>query len=165
MGFFHLSILILINKTNLAMKISNILVLLLLIVCFKLHGQSETKTGKTTLLIHVTSGPENPTKAALAFLVARTAIEEGHSVTLFLAGDAVQLFRNDVLDNLSGLGTGKLREHFDAIVKGNGKFYLSGMSSKARGLLESELKDKHAEFAAPQVLLKLSLESDKMFVY
>jgi len=34
---------------------------------------------------------ENPTLAALGFLVAKTAIEEGHTVTLFLAGDAVKL--------------------------------------------------------------------------
>src|SRR5687768_4219778 len=49
---------------------------------------------KTSILVHVTHGPEHPTRAALAFLVARTALEEGHSVTLFLAGDAVQLLRD-----------------------------------------------------------------------
>jgi uncharacterized protein len=43
-----------------------------------------------SILIHLTHGPEHPTKAALAFLVAKAAIEEGHAVTLFLAGDAVQ---------------------------------------------------------------------------
>ncbi len=82
------------------------------------HAYSQTPTNtKMKILIHVTIGPENPTKAALAFLVARTAIEEGHTVTMFLAGDAVQLIRDNVLDNLAGLGTGKLRDHFDAIVK------------------------------------------------
>ncbi len=125
----------------------------------------EAKKDKMKILIHITSGPENPTKAALGFLMAKTAVEEGHSVSLFLAGDAVQLFRNDVLDNLSGLGTGKLREHYDAIVKGGGKFYLSGMSSKARGVSETDLKDKPAEFAMPKVLLQLSIDSDRMFVY
>ena len=69
------------------------------------------------ILIHLTQGPENPTRAALAFLVARTALSEGHPVSLFLAGDAVQLLRDNVLDSLAGLGTGKLREHYDAIVK------------------------------------------------
>jgi predicted peroxiredoxin len=87
------------------------------------------------------------------------------SVTLFLAGDAVLLLRNDVLDNLVGLGTGKLSEHYDLIVKSGGKFYLSGMSSKARGLTEEELTDKPYEFAMPKVLLQLSIESDRMFVY
>ena len=42
------------------------------------------------ILVHVTNGPENPTRAALAFLVAKSAIDEGHSVSMFLAGDAVQ---------------------------------------------------------------------------
>ena len=86
------------------------------------------------MLVHITQGPENPTRAALAFLIAKTAIDEGDVVTLFLAGDAVQLMRDGVLDNLSGLGTGRLRELFDGIVKGGGRFYLSGMSSNARGI-------------------------------
>jgi hypothetical protein len=42
---------------------------------------------RTRMLVHVTQGPENPTRAALAFLVAKTAIDEGDAVTLFLAGD------------------------------------------------------------------------------
>ena len=117
------------------------------------------------ILVHVTVGPEDPSRAALGFLVARTAIEEGHSVSVFLAADAVQLLRTDVLDNLTGLGTGRLREHFDAIIKGGGKFYLSGMSSKGRGITDTDLKDKHAEFAMPKVLLQLSIDSDRMFVY
>ena len=128
-------------------------------------GGSQKETTKMKILVHVTQGPENPTRAALAFLIARTAIEEGHSVTLFLAGDAVQLLRDNVLDNLAGLGTGKLREHYEVIIKGGGKFYLSGMSSKARGLSDADLKGKPAELALPNVLLKLSLEHDRMFTY
>jgi len=120
---------------------------------------------KSKILVHLTSGPENPTKAALAFLVARTAIEQGHSVSMFLAGDAVQLLRDAALDNLAGLGTGKLREHFDIIVKGGGRFYLSGMSSNARGVTAADLQGKPAELAPPAVLLKLALENDRMFTY
>ena len=95
----------------------------------------QAATSKARILVHVTHGPEEPTRAALAFLVARSALDEGHTVTLFLAGDAVQLIRDPVLDNLAGLGTGRLRELYDAIVKGGGRFYLSGMSSNARGVL------------------------------
>lgn len=71
--------------------------------------------------MHITHGPEHPTRAALGFLVVRTAIDEGHEVSLFLAGDAVQLLREAVLDSLVGLRTGRLREHYDAIVAG-GRF-------------------------------------------
>jgi predicted peroxiredoxin len=127
--------------------------------------QAPPAAAKPRILVHLTSGPENPTKAALAFLVARTAIEQGHTVSMFLAGDAVQLLRDATLDNLTGLGTGKLREHFDVIAKGGGKFYLSGMSSNARGLTAAELQGKPAELAPPTVLLKLALDTDKMFTY
>ena len=130
--------------------------------------QSPSPTGpgsKPRILVHVTNGPEHATRAALAFLVARTAVEEGHAVSLFLAGDAVQLLRDATLDGVAGVGTGKLREHYDAIVKGGGRFYLSGMSSNARGIGEADLKGKPAELAPPTVLLKLALEHDRMFTY
>lgn len=117
------------------------------------------------ILVHVTHGPEQPTRAALALLVAKAAIDEGHSVSVFLAGDAVQLLRDAVLDNLVGLGTGKLREWYDAVVTGGGRFYLSGMSSKARGVTDADLSGKPAEFAMPNVLVRLSLDHDRMFTY
>jgi predicted peroxiredoxin len=124
-----------------------------------------TPARASRILVHVTTGPENATRAALAFLVARTAIEEGHSVTIFLAGDAVQLIRDATLDNVAGTGTGNLREHFNAIVKGGGRIFLSGMSSKARGVSADDLAGKAAEFAAPNVLLRLALEHERMFTY
>ncbi|TFZ07162.1 multidrug transporter [Ramlibacter henchirensis] len=117
------------------------------------------------ILVHLTHGPEQPTRAALAFFVARAAIEEGHQASLFLAGDAVQLLRDAVLDSLTGLGTGSLREHFDALVAGGARFYVSGLSSKSRGLPQSDLAGKPAEYATPQQLVRLSLEHDRMFTY
>src|SRR5918996_2677145 len=110
------------------------------------------------LLINVTSGPEHPTRAALGFLVGRAALEEGHEVTLFLAGDAVQLLRDAVLDNLVGLGTGSLRESYDALVAGGARFYVSGMSSKARGFEPPG----EVEAAQPSKLVELAFEADRV---
>lgn len=117
------------------------------------------------ILVHITHGPEDPTRAALGFLVARTAIDAGHTVSLFLAGDGVQLLRDAVLDTLVGLGTGRLSESYNAIVAGKGRFYLSGMSSKARGVTEGDLAGKPAEFAIPATLVRLAVEADRMFTY
>jgi uncharacterized protein len=113
------------------------------------------------LLINITHGPEAPTRATLGFLVGRTAAEEGHEVSLFLAGDAVQLLREPVLDSLVGLGTGSLRESYDAIVERGGRFYVSGMSSKARGFEP----DGRAEAAQPSRLVELALASDRVLTY
>jgi predicted peroxiredoxin len=113
------------------------------------------------LLINITHGPESPTRAALGFLVGRSASEQGHDVSLFLAGDAVQLLCEATLDTLVGLGTGSLRESYDAIVKNGGTFYVSGMSSKARGFEPNGT----AEAAMPARLVELVLEADRVLTY
>ena len=117
------------------------------------------------LLIHVTTAPDDPTKAALSFLIAKTALAEGHEVNLFLAGEGVRLLDSDNLASVQGVGTGSLQEHFEAIVEGGGHFYLSGMSAKARGYDESLLEGKPAQFAMPDVLVNLLVESDKSLTY
>lgn len=117
------------------------------------------------ILVHITCGPENPTKAALGFLVAKAAVDEGNEVSLFLAGDGVQLLRDAVLDSLTGLGTGNLRESYDAVVASGARLYASGMSSKARGVTEPDLEGKPIEFAMPNRLVSLALESDTVITY
>jgi predicted peroxiredoxin len=113
------------------------------------------------LLVHVTCGPEQPTRAALAFLVARAAIEGGHEVSLFLAGDGVQLLRDPTLDAVQGVGTGSLRESFDAVVAGGAAIYASGVSSQAREVV----LDGKAEPAMPGRLVELALEHDRVLTY
>jgi len=113
------------------------------------------------VLIHITRGPEDPTRAALGFLVGKAAVEDGHDVSLFLAADAVQLLRPAVLDSLVGLGTGSLRESYDALVAGGARIFVSGMSSKARGFDP----DGVAEAATPNRLVELALEHDRVITY
>ncbi len=86
-------------------------------------------------------------------------------MSLFLAGDATQLLRDAVLDSLTGLGTGSLRESYDAVVAGGARMYASGMSSKARGVGETDLEGKPVEFAMPNRLVQLAVESDCVLTY
>lgn len=116
-------------------------------------------------LVHIVTGPEHPTRAALGFLVAKTAIDEGHEVKMFLAGDAVQLMRPAVLDNLEGLGTGSLRAHYDALRDAGVCFFLSGKSSAARGLDPESLKGQPVELAMPDVLVRHAAEADTVLAY
>jgi predicted peroxiredoxin len=119
----------------------------------------------TRLLVHLSTGPENPTRAALAFLVARSALAKGHAVDLFLAGDAVTLLRDATMDLVHGIGTGSLREHYDTLVAGGARFIASGMSSKARGLTADDIAGKPVEFAPPDRLVELAFEADRVISY
>ena len=100
-------------------------------------------------LIHIHTGPENPTKATLGCLVAATALKAGHDVRVFMAGDGVRLLDPEVIETLEGQGTGKLKDHLAEIEAHGGRLYLSGMSAKARGYDASLLEGHPAEFAMP----------------
>jgi predicted peroxiredoxin len=113
------------------------------------------------LLVHSATGPANPTRAALALLVARSAAEEGHDVRLFLAGDAGHLAREATSTAVQGVGTGNAAEHLAALRGAGVTLHLSGMSSKARGI---EAGDR-TELRPPAKLVELAAWADTTVTY
>ncbi len=118
-----------------------------------------------SLLVHITHGQDAPTRAALGFLVARTARAEGHDVTLFLAGDGVELLDEQVIAQVEGIGTGPLAEHVPAVVEAGIPIFASGMSSKARGYAEEDFAHAGATFAMPDKLVELIFAHDRVLTY
>jgi predicted peroxiredoxin len=117
------------------------------------------------LLVHIATGPENPTRAALGLLVARTALAAGHAVDLFLAADAVDLLRPETAALAQGIGTGPVAEHLAALAAGGAAIHASGMSSKARGIDQASVGDLTVVFAPPDVLVRLTFEADRVLCY
>ena len=117
------------------------------------------------LLFNITNGTNNPTKASLEFMLARTAVEEGHEVQVFLNADAVSLIRKPVLESLVGLGTGTLNEHFNILVDAKVPIYVSAISCEIRGVTERDLEEANSIKVFPKTLLNLSLQADRTFVY
>jgi uncharacterized protein len=70
-----------------------------------------------------------------------------------------------VIDSVNGVGTGSLKDHFAFMLQNQIPIYLSGLSSKARGIMEADLQGKNAKFADPKTLVRLNLENDRMFTY
>lgn len=112
-------------------------------------------------LVHVATGPENPTRAALGLLVARTAASEGHDVRVFLAGDGVHLARPETAAALHGIGTGAAAEHLAALREAGVPLFLSGMSSKARAIEGGD----GAELAPPEKLVELAVWAETVLTY
>ena len=118
----------------------------------------------SNILIHLATGPENPTRASLALLVAKTAKEDGHDVAVFIAGDGVQLARPATASMTHGIGTGAFGEHWQALAEAGVPIYLSGMSSNARGL-EPEQAAEGVEMAKPNKLVELAVWADATITY
>jgi predicted peroxiredoxin len=116
-------------------------------------------------LVHVHTGPADPNKATLGCLIAAKAAEEGHDVTLFLAGDGTHLMAPEHRAALVGLGTGRLGDHIDAFAEAGGRILVSGLSARARGYDDDLLDGYPAEFALPQALVSLAVEADTVLCY
>jgi len=115
----------------------------------------------TSMLILVVTGPEDPTRVALGLLVAKTALAEGHPVTVFLAGDGKDFLRPETRETAHGVGTGSIAEHWAALIDGGARIYASTMSSKVRAI---EL-DHGVEFASPDRLVRLIEACDRVVTY
>lgn len=119
----------------------------------------------SSLLVHITHGPDAPTRAALGFLVAKAAVESGHEVTVFCAGDAAYLMKDAVIEHTKGIGTGALSDTFPALVEAGVPIYVSGGSSKTRGVTAEDISDKGATFATPAQLVELTFAADRVLCY
>ena len=118
-----------------------------------------------SLLVHVTHGSDASTRVALACLVALTAVDEGHQVTMFFAGDAASLMKDAEIEKTVGVGTGALAEHIPNLVAKGVPIFVSGMSAQARNVTEADLAEKNATFAKPAKLVELLFAADRVLTY
>ena len=115
----------------------------------------------TQMLFHITTGPENPTKATLGMLVAKTAAAEGHEVDVFFAGDGVDFIREETRSAASGVGLGSAAEHWNDLVASGARMWGSGMSAKVRGVTA----DGPLQLVPPPKLVELIAAADQVIVY
>ena len=118
-----------------------------------------------TVLVHIYSGLEFKNKVTLGLLVALTSEKNDHNVTLFLAGDGVDILNCKKTGEIVGQGTGDLYEHLENLKNSNVTIFVSGMSAKSRGYDETLLDGYKAEFAMPDVLIEESIKADSVLCY
>ena len=117
------------------------------------------------LLVHLTCGVENPTRAALALLVAATAAKEGHQVDVFIAGDGVSLLRASTIAAVVGVGTGAVADHLDALQAAGAGLWASGQSNAARGISPEDLSAVGFTASPPSKLVDLVMTVDRVLTY
>ena len=118
-----------------------------------------------TVLVHIYSGLETKNKVTLGLLVALTAEKNDHQVTLFLAGDGVQILNCKKAGEIVGQGTGDLYELLENLKNSKITVYVSGMSAKSRGYDEMLLEGYKAEFVMTDVLIEESIKADSVLCY
>ncbi|MBD2843786.1 DsrE family protein [Paenibacillus sp. IB182496] len=119
------------------------------------------------LFIHSTHGPEAPSQADRALLIAETALREGHEVAMFLAGDAVRMWKEPVWSSKLGLGPDAVpvADRAARIAQLGGRIVLSRLSCETRGIEPDAQTNGQWQLGEPLDLVRMTEACDKMITY
>ena len=107
-------------------------------------------------------GSDDPTKAAFPFLHGHALADAGHSVQIFLLGEAVSLMRLSVAKAVVPVGWPPLEEALQKVVENKIQIYACGACSRARGITETDLAQWGAKFGSPTIFVSLVEWADRV---
>src|SRR3979411_467876 len=107
------------------------------------------------LLFMGVHGSVDPTNAAMPFIMANGAKQAGHEAQIILMNEAVDLLTGPVAENLVPFGWPPFKEILAATVAGGIRIDVGTRCSRARGVAESDLEGKNAEFTTPPKIADL----------
>jgi predicted peroxiredoxin len=100
-------------------------------------------------------GSDDPTKAAFPFLHGLALSEAGHSVQIFLLGEAVTLMRKSVAAAVVPVGWPPLEGVMQKVVDKHIQIYACGACCRARSVQQADLDQWGAKFGSPAIFVSL----------
>lgn len=107
-------------------------------------------------------GSDDPTKAAFPFLHGLALAEAGHSVQMFLLGEAVSLMRKSVAAAVVPVGWPPLGETMTKVVARKVQIYACGACCRARSVVQTDLDNWGAKFGNPTIFVSLVEWADRV---
>jgi predicted peroxiredoxin len=107
-------------------------------------------------------GSDDPTKAAFPFLHGLALSEAGHSVQIFLLGEAVSLMRKSEASAVVPVGWPPLEQTMTKVVARKVQIYACGACSRARSVMQTDLDPWGAKFGSPTIFVSLVEWADRV---
>jgi predicted peroxiredoxin len=107
-------------------------------------------------------GSDDPTKAAFPFLHGLALSEAGHSVQIFLLGEAVSLMRKSVAGAVVPVGWPPLEETLTKVAERHVPIYACGACCRARAVVQADLDPWGAKFGNPTIFVSLVEWADRV---
>lgn len=86
------------------------------------------------VMITVTSGTDDPTRATLGMLAAKAAVEQGHEVTVWLQGEAVTLANRYVYFSVVGVNMPPMKDAVEFLVSNKIPLWVCQACGKGRNV-------------------------------
>ena len=127
-------------------------------------GSSVAAGTKSPLNIMMKSawGSDDPTKAAFPFLHGHALAEAGHTVQIFLLGEAVSLMRLSLAKAVIPVGWPSLEETMRKVFAKKVQIFACGACSRARGVTDTDLAQWGAKFGNPTIFVSLVEWADRI---
>jgi predicted peroxiredoxin len=107
-------------------------------------------------------GSDDPTRAAFPFLHGLALSEAGHTVQIFLLGEAVSLLRKSVANAVVPVGWPPLEGTLTKVVGRQIQIYACGACCRARSVMQSDLDLWGAKFGNPTIFVSLVEWADRV---
>lgn len=126
-------------------------------------GSAQTAARKQlNIMMKSAWGSDDPTKAAFPFLHGTALSEAGHTVQIFLLGEAVSLMRAPVAAAVVPVGWPPLGGTLKKIADRKVQIYACGACCRARGVVQSDLDQWGAKFGNPTIFVSLVEWADRV---
>jgi predicted peroxiredoxin len=128
-------------------------------------AQVQTSTGRGKplhIMMKSAWGSDDPTKAAFPFLHGLALAEAGHSVQIFLLGQAVGLMRKSVAEAVVPVGWPPLAQTLEKVAAKKVPIFACGACSRARGVGEPDLANYGAKYGNPTIFVGLVEWADRV---
>lgn len=121
-----------------------------------LTGWSQEPAHKTLKVMMKSAwGSDDPTTTAFPFLHGHALSEAGHSVEIFLLGEAVSLMRKSVAAAVVPVGWPPLEETLNKVASRRVPIYACGACCRARSVMQADLDQWGAKFGSPTIFVSL----------
>src|ERR1700758_2651971 len=107
-------------------------------------------------------GSDDPTKAAFAFLHGNALAEAGHTVQIFLLGEAVSLMRSSVAAAVVPVGWPPLGGTLRKVADRKVQIYACRACCRARSVMQTDLDQWGAKFGNPSIFVSLVEWADRV---
>ena len=124
-------------------------------------GQEKSKK-QLNIMMKSAWGSDDPTKAAFPFLHGLALAEAGHSVQIFLLGEAVSLMRASVAAAVVPVGWPPLGDTMRKVADKKVQIYACGACSRARSVVQADLDQWGAKFGNPTIFVSLVEWADRV---
>jgi predicted peroxiredoxin len=122
----------------------------------------ETPHKSLNVMMKSAWGSDDPTKAAFPFLHGLALSEAGHSVQIFLLGEAVSLMRKSVAAAVVPVGWPPLEQTMTKVAERHVQIFACGACSRARSVQQTDLDQWGAKFGNPAIFVSLVEWADRV---